>query len=459
MTLQFVVNILLARMLLPSDFGAIGMLAIFMAVSQSLVDGGFASALIQKKDASQTDFSTVFYWNCIFSALLYGILFSVAPAVARFFHMPVLCAVLRVIGLNVIITGVLSVQITRLRKQLAFRTIACTNIAAQGVGAAVAVVMANHGCGVWSLVAMQLCTSGVAILLLLLLTRWLPSLTFSISALRRMFGFGGYILAAGLLQEFCKNFQGLIIGRRFSATQMGYFTQAYKLDQVSSYSLPQIIVQVMYPVYSSIQDERERLIQMLLMNIRVVSFAVFPVMCMLIVGAEQLIELLYESKWLPCVPYFRIFCVGGFFVCLQNVNFYAVAAVGKSRTLFMWSFYKWGFLLAALLGGAAVGMYGILWGIVLSSINIYLVNAALVARHVGLTLGRQLQSLGGTAGICVIALAATYGVTRLHAVPPLAASGIFAAIYAALAWLFHLKGAREAIDTARLIISKKGIKK
>ncbi len=389
MVLQFVVNLILARLLLPEDFGTIGMLAIFIAVSQVLIDGGFGSALIQKKEPTQTDFSTVFFWNLAFSVILYLILFLLAPLIADYFTMPILSNVLRAIGLNLIITSIMSIQLTRLRKFLAFKRIALTNLSSYLFGATLAILLAYNGFGVWSLVTMQLAYGLLAIALLWIITRWHPSLCFSKRTMRELFSFSGYIMAAGLLQEACKNFQGIIIGKKFSATQMGYFSQAYKLDQVSSYSIPQVIVQVMYPVYSSIQDEKERLIEVLSMNIRVISFIIFPIMGLLILIAEPLIIWLYGERWLPSVSYFQILCVGGFFVCLQNVNFYAIAAIGKSKILFYWSFYKWGFLLVALLTGMNFGMYGILWGMVISSLNIYVVNAALVSEYIGLSLLRQ----------------------------------------------------------------------
>lgn len=172
MTLQFVVNLILANLLLPADFGAIGMLAIFIAVSQALVDGGFGSALIQKKTPTQTDYSTVFYWNIAFSCILYLVLFASAPGIAYFFNMPELCGVLRCIGLTVIFGSVTAIQTTRLKKSLAFRTIAIANLSSLIAGAVTGIVMALNGFGVWSLVSMQVCGNIMSVLLLWLFTRW-----------------------------------------------------------------------------------------------------------------------------------------------------------------------------------------------------------------------------------------------------------------------------------------------
>lgn len=454
MALQFCVNLILARLLLPSDFGAIGMLAIFLAVSQTLIDSGFGSALIQKKNPTQTDYSTIFYWNVAFSILLYFVLYAISPFVGRYFHMPLLSDVLRVIGINLILSGIFAIQSTRLRKELAFKTLAITNLSAYVSGAVVGIGLAYNGWGVWSLVAMQLTSGLIGIVTLAFITHWHPSIIFSINSMRELFSFGVYIMAANILQTICQNVQGLIIGRKFSAKQMGYYSQAYKLDQVTSQSIPQVIVQVMYPVYSSIQDERQRLSEMVGMNQRVIAFLIFPLLGLLIMISNPIIMFLYGEKWLPSAPYFQILCVGGFFVCLQNINFYAVAAIGKSRTLFLWSFYKWGFLLAALLIGMNFGMYGILWGMVLSSINIYIVNSALVDKHIGLSLLKQISFLLPIVTVTLVTMTIIY-LLQMYIVAFYWQILIFAFVYLGLSYLVGIKAFQETkLLLHRLIIRK-----
>lgn len=390
MGLQFVVNLVLARLLTPEDFGAVGVLTIFIVVSQTLIDGGFGSALIQKKVPTQDHYSTIFWWNLVFAVILYGILFLVAPFIADFFRMEILCSVLRVIGLVLVFNALCVIQNNRLRKQLAFTKLAVANLSSYILGGLVGIFAAFHGWGVWSLVSMQLTYISMQSFILWIITRWRPSMVFSLQYFKELFGFGGYLLAAGLLQEICKNFQGIIIGRKFSPAQMGYYSQAQKLDTVSSSSLSGIIVQVMFPVYSSIQDNDERLQAMLVMNLRVISLIVFPLLGLLILCAEPLICGLYGAKWQPSVSYFQILCCGGMFVCLQNINFYAVASKGKSRSLFLWSFYKWGGLLALLFIGMNFGMTGLMWAMVISSVNIWIVNALLAQKHIGLRFARQI---------------------------------------------------------------------
>lgn len=393
MILQFVVNLVLARLLTPSDFGAIGMLTIFIAVSMTLVDGGFASALIQRKESDQTDFSTIFYWNVGVSVLFYGIIFLISPWIATFYKMDQLSNILKVLGLMIILNGILSVQIAKLQKDIQFKSLAAVNIVSYGLGAILGIIMAFTGYGVWSLVGLNLFSTFTKIIIFYIITRWHPSLVFSCESFKRLFSFGGYLLCANLLQTGCQNAQGLIIGKQFSAGQLGFYTQADKLNAVTSDSLPRIIIQVMYPIYSQLQDQREKLVNTVLMNLRVVAFIIFPLLSCLILTAEPIIAFLYGEKWLPAAPFFQILCVGGICTCLTNINYYAVAAVGQSKALFWWSFYKWGVLLALLIGTSFISMKALVWGITISHFNIFMVNTLLSRKYVGIGLRKVAQSL------------------------------------------------------------------
>ena len=455
MALQFLVNIVLARLLMPSDYGCIGMLAIFVVVSQTIIDGGFGSALIQKKEPTQIDYSTIFYWNILFAFGLYVVLFVISPYVAYFYRMPILCDLLRVMGINLIINSLGIIQINRQRKQLAFKRIALINIFSYILAAVIAVGMAYGGYGVWSLVAMQLLFSLFSVSLFWIVTKWKPSLCFSLDSMKELFRFGGYLLFASIFQEICRNLQGLIIGRRFSSVEMGLYAQAKKLDDVASQALPNIIVQVIFPVYSQIQDDLEQTRQVLRINIRIIGFVTFPLMALLIVIAEPLIEFLYGHKWDAAVPYFQILCVGGMFACLQNVNYYAVAAQGKSNALFAWSLYKWGMLLLLLLVGMFWGINGILWGMVISSLNIYLVNAALVAKYISYSVWRQFVDILPIALITVIVGCSIYVINSYWEFHFIFQSLLFIVAYLGLAYICRLAVNKDIIKIIEILRKRK----
>lgn len=430
------------------------MLAIFIAVSTTLIDGGFGSALIQKKNPTQKDYSTIFYWNVLFSSFLYAVLFLLAPVIADYFSMPVLSGVLRGIGLTLIINAILTVQKVKLQKVLAFKTLAITDLSSYIVSSGVGTFMAYHDGGVWSLVTMQIVYGLIAVVMFAMITHWYPSKCFSKDSMRELFGFGGYIMAANVLQEICKNLQGIIIGKKFSAAQMGYYSQAYKLDHITSYSIPQVIVQVMYPVYSSLQDDKERLSEVVTMNMRVISYLVYPILALLILIAQPLIIFLYGDKWLTSVPYFQVLCVGGFFICLQNINFYAVAAVGKSKSLFRWSLYKWGYLLTALLVGMNFGMYGILWGMVTSSLNIFLVNSFLASKYTGLAVRRQLVAVMPVALLTALCMMVGYGMSHFG-FSIIIVSATYVALYLILSIILRIKALNDTIVIIKKIVNRK----
>ena len=453
--LQFIVNLVLARLLMPSDYGCIGMLTIFIVVSQTLIDGGFGSALIQKKNPTQEDYSTIFYWNLFFSILLYIVLFFLSPFIAIFFKMPLLNQVLRVLGIILIINSFSIIQNNRLRKQLALGRIALANISALFGASLIAILLAYHGYGVWSLVIMQLLNAFLVAIILWLVAKWHPSFCFSLKSLKDLFGFGGYLLLSNILQEICRNLQGIIIGRRFSPTEMGLYAQAKKLDDVVSLTLPNIIIQVMYPVYSQIQNDLERTQTVLRLNVRMICFVTFPIMLGLVLIAHPLINLLFGSKWEASVPYFQILCIGGLFVCLQNINYYAVAAQGKSKALLLWSFYKWGMLLTLLLVGMHWGMHGILWGMVLSSFNIYLVNAALVAKYVSYPVWRQLLDILPILLVALVTCVTVYVMGNAWHIHFFLQILLFAIVYMALVFFFRLQVRKDVFMIVGMLRNKR----
>lgn len=455
MALQFFVNLILARLLTPTDFGTIGMLYIFIAVSMTLAEGGFASALIQKKESTQLDYSTIFLWNLGSSLTLYGIIFCLSPYVADFYDLSELTSILRIFGLSIILSSMVAVQVARLQKSLSFKTLAIVNVLSYILGSGIAIIMAFNGYGVWSLVALNLVYIALKILLFYILTKWLPSLTFSYSSFKSLFNFGGYLLCANLLQTACQNIQGLIIGKRFSAAQLGYYSQAEKLNSVVSESIPRIIVQVMYPVYSKIQDDRDRLVATVIMNIRIISFFIFPLISCLILVAHPMIEFLYGEKWLISVPYFRILCIGGIFTSLTNINFYAVAAVGESRSLFLWSFYKWSILLLLLIGGSFISMTAMVWGVVLSHFNIFMVNLLLSRKYVGISLIEVIKSMLPTALLSTTILLIIYFINcHIYHFNWILIIALFLISFSGLAYLFNFKSLKESLSLLRRIREK-----
>ena len=438
--LQFVINLVLARLLTPGDFGCISMILIFVAVSQTLIDGGFGAALIQKIDATQRDYSTIFYWNALFSVGLYLIIYASAPSVSTFFRMPLLEDMLRVLGIVIIINSLSLVQRTILRKAINFKIIAIVDIISYSASAVIAIYLAHRDFGAWSIVGMQLSIASISTILLWVLSKWRPSLTFSFNSLKSLFSYGGFLLIASIMQDVCTHIQGVVIGRRFSAAETGLYSQAKKMDEVASMTLPAVFCQVLFPIYSEKQNNISELRNMLSQNMKMISFIIFPLMMLLVIVAKPLFILLYGNQWIDAVPYFQILCIGGFFSALYNFNYYAVAAVGKSKALFYWGCYKWGALLVLLLIGASFSMLGVLIAMVISNINIYLTNALLAQRYVGYRLGQQIVDVVPTLITTIICGAVVYPIYLLTGIHWLLCCIIFAITYLIISHIFKLDG-------------------
>ena len=411
MGVSFISNIIFARLLTPDDYGCIGMLTIFIALSNTFIDGGFGSALIQKKRPTQEDYSTIFYWNIFLSIVLYAILFLCAPLIADFYNIEILSKILQVEGIILIINALGIIQSNQLRKQLKFKSIAHITLTASIVSVIVAIVMAYMGYGVWSLVAQQIVLSFVSTLLYWIHGSWRPSRTFSARSFKELFGFGSFILLSSLLNAFCNNLNGLLIGKFFNASSMGYFTQAKKLEDVFSSSIETVVGQVTYPVLVEVKDKNDELKKMLSQFNSLLLYVVTPLMLLLNLFAKPIISLLLGVEWLPAVPYLEILAFQGIAISIQNVNYNAVASIGRSKNLFVSTVIKRSVSVASLIVGLKVGgIEGLLWGMVVSSFFICLYNSIMVHQYIGYKLLEQLTDLlsiiliNGVTYICVYAI-------------------------------------------------------
>ena len=392
--LTFISTIVLARLLTPEDYGYIGMLAIFLAISLTFIDGGFGSALIQKKRPTREDYSTIFYWNLGLSIVLYLTLFFAAPYIARFYRLPLLCNILRVEGLVLIVNAARIVQTNQLRKQLRFKKIATVDVSVAAFSLAVTIYLAWKGFGVWALVVQQLMVSILTTSIYWLTGNWLPLLTFSKKSFKELFNFGIFILLSNLVNTFCNNIQGLLIGKLYTATTMGYYSKAHSTESLASNFISNVMDQVSYPVLAEAQNDMEAMRRMLKKFIGVLAYFTFPLMTLLILLAKPFFLLLYTDRWLDSVPFFQILCFAGMAICLQGINYYAVAAIGKSNVMFRATLVKRGIGLLLVVGGLYFWkLNGLLVGVVMGSYVIYIVNAYLVHKYIRYTLGRQMRDL------------------------------------------------------------------
>ena len=414
MFIQFISGIILARLLTAYDYGCIGMLSIFMVLAESFIDGGFGSALIQKKRPTQEDYSTIFYWNLGMAVLMYAILFVCAPAISRFYDIPLICSVLRVQGLVLFIYAFNIVQRNQLKKKLNFKVLSIVTITTSSIALVVTIIMAYKGFGVWALVAQNLITAAIPAIVFWFFIKWRPIWTFSWKSFKELFGFGFYMFLTNLLNRFGQQIQGLLIGKVYNPSTMGYYSKALGTEKLASHSISGIMTQVTYPLYAEVQDKKEVLINMIKRLTMTLAYVTFPLMFILLLCAKPIFVLLYSERWLQSVPYFQVLCIAGLASCLISVNTQPIAAIGRSRTMFIWTVIKRAVGIAFIVVGLAVwGMKGLLVGVVLNTWFSYLVNILLVSKYVGYRWSQQLLDLLPVALASTIAAGISFGVSVL----------------------------------------------
>lgn len=389
--ITFISNMILSRLLMPEDFGCIGMLLIFITISDALAIGGLGQALIQKKNPSHVDYSTVFYCNVAASFFFYLIIFQIAPIVARFYNMPILCDVMRVQALTIIFHAIYVVQSTQLQRDLKFKEFSIRNIIAAICGTIVAVIVALNGGGVWSLVFSTVTASFVSIVLLWNMSKWRPTLEFSWKSFKELFFFGGMIMLSNILERIYSNIQGLVIGKFYSAKNMGYYSQAFKLEQIPINTISQTVAQVSFPVFSSLQDSLESVRNAVKKNIVCLTYLNFPVSLLMMVLASPLIRLFYGSKWDQAIPYFQILCLAGLFTTINAMNINVIKGLGKGKMFFFVQVTKRVVGISFILIGAFIGMYGILWAAVGVAVFEFILNGVLNKRLINYGVIAQLK--------------------------------------------------------------------
>lgn len=331
---SFVVSIVLARILAPSDYGAIAMVMIFVTLANVIAEGGFSSALIQKKDADKLDFSTVFYFSIAFSIVLYVTLYFAAPYISLFYGegYEILTPVLRVIGLQVIIYAANLVQQAYVSKKMMFQKFFWSTLIGTIVSAIIGLAMAYSGYGIWALVGQQLSMAITNIIVLYLVTRKLPGVMFSYERLKGLFNYGAKILGASLLVSLFLDLRSLIIGKLYSAKDLAFFDRGRQFPNLIVVNVNSSVGAVLFPKMSEQQDDNQKIKETCRMSIRFSSFVMMPLMMGLAACGEPLIRLLLTNKWIDCVPFLQLFCVIYMFYPMHTANMQAIKALGHSGT-------------------------------------------------------------------------------------------------------------------------------
>ena len=390
--INFGVTVLLARLLMPAEFGLIGMISIFIAISRALVDGGFVSSLIRTRDADNSDYSTVFFVNLLSSLLLYLVLFLAAPFIADFYSQDILVNLVRVLGLVLIINAFSMVQSTKLNKELQFKTQFLLQLPSLLISALVSVWMAYNDFGVWSLVAKDLIYALLATLQLWWYSKWVPDFVFNKEKFRRHFNFGYKLSLTQIINTAFDNLYYVIIGKYFSAAQLGYFTRARSLEQLPTSFFFNSFNRVFYPLLAKVNDDLQlKRVYSQLMSL--VVFIVTPLLVFLGVVAEPFIRWLLTDKWLPAVPFFQLLLISGIFFPIQKYNLNICNLKGRSDLVLKLSVLQNILLVTGALSALWFGIYGLLYSLVATSLVVTLVNISISGKLIKYGLSEQLKDI------------------------------------------------------------------
>lgn len=371
----FIVSIVLARILAPEDYGTIALVTVFTTILQVFVDSGLGTALIQKKEADDLDFSSVFFFNFAVCIILYIGMFIAAPFIAEFYNDSSLTSVVRVISLTIVISGVKGIQQAYVSRNMMFKRFFFSTIGGTIFSAIFGIVLAYQGFGVWALVAQQLSNTAIDTLILWLTVKWRPKLMFSWNRLKTLLVFGWKLLVSALLDTCYNNLRNLIIGKMYSSADLAYYNQGDKFPKVIVTNINTSIDSVLLPTMSSAQDDRERVKNMTRRAIKTSTYVMAPLMMGLAFCSVPIVHLVLTDKWLPCVPFLRIFCVTYMFYPIHTANLNAINAMGRSDWFLRLEVIKKIVGMAILLSTMWFGVMAMAYSLLLSSVLSQIINS------------------------------------------------------------------------------------
>lgn len=411
--ITFLVGLVLARLLTPVEYGIMAMIAIFIAVSNSVIDSGFSNALIRKINTKPIDYNTVFYFNLIVGFLFYAILYIASPSISLFFKEPILVSVTRVIGIVLIINSLAIIQRTVFVRNVDFKTQTKVSLIASLSSGVVGIGMAFYSFGVWSLVGQQLSRQLLNTCFLWVYSSWRPSWEFSSESFKEMFGFGSKLMLSGLIDTIYKNIYYIVIGRFYSSAQLGQYTRADQFKNIFSSNLTAVVQRVSYPVLSSIQNEPERLKQAYRQVIKITMLITFACMLGLAAVAKPLILILIGEQWLESVYYLQIICFAGMLYPLHAINLNILQVKGRSDLFLKLEILKKMVAIVPIVLGVVYGIEYMLWGSVFTSFIAYFLNSYYSARLIDYPTSQQIKDILPTFSISFIVAAAMWGLSFL----------------------------------------------
>lgn len=388
---SFVISIILARLLAPSDYGLTGMLAVFLSVSSVFIEGGLAKALIQRQDCQDIDYSTAFVTNVSMSLVIYVVLFFAAPLIADFYDEPLLVSLTRAMALTIVLGSFNIVQRAKLMANVDFKSLAQINVLSIIVTGAIGITMAYLGYGVWALVGQAIGSTLFLIFIFPFYSKWKPSLRFSKESFSRLFGFGSKLMITGVYSVIFNNIATICIGKAYKSQQLGYYTRASQFPDLISFTVNDVLGTVTFPVLSELQNDKDRLVAVYRKSLLATALVIFPVMVLCALLAYPLVLILLTEKWVPCVVLMQWLCLARIFTPLSALNMNILNAVGRSDLFMKLDFSKAPLTIIILAITIPISVEAIVIGSFVDSFLCFFINAYLPGRMFGYGAWQQLK--------------------------------------------------------------------
>ena len=390
--IQFVLNVIMARLLLPEHYGVIALIMVFITISQIFIDGGFATTLIQDKKKTERDYSTVFTFNIVISCICYAILFVAAPFISKFYNNEI-TIYLRVQSFGLVIYSFSAIHRVRMTVAVDFKSIAKVTLVAALLSGCIGIIMAYSGFGVWSLVGQYLSSAIITSVLFTFFQKWKPVCFFDIQSFRRLFPFGIKLLAASLIDRIYANLYPILVGKFYTAKDLGYYSKAEQFAFLPASTCTDVFIRVTYPVMSSLQEESD-VIRVFRKFIQLSSFVFYPIVFVIVVVAKPLVLVLLTDKWAEIIPLIQILCFGFLYDHVCSINRNLLYVEGRSDLALKVEIYKKATATVILLISIPFGLIGLCVGKVFYGISAFLFNSLYTRKLIGVSVFEQIKDFG-----------------------------------------------------------------
>lgn len=455
---SFIISIVLARLLLPEDYGIIAIILVFINLASVIVDGGLNTALVQKKDAEQIDFSTIFWFCLVVALVLYILLYASAPIISSFYGNEILTPTLRVLGLSIFFNSFNSIQRAYVSKYMMFRELFIANSVAILISGVVGILMAFRGYGVWALVGQTLSSSVFCCLIMWFAIHWRPSLEFSPKRFKQLFEFGWKIFLTNLITAIYGDIRSVVIGKVYQPSALAHFDRGSSFPKLIMANLVTTLNAVLLPTFASEQDNPKRVKQMMRRSVQIGYFFVAPLLVGLFCCAKELVLVLLTDKWLPAVPFIQIFCIAYFLMPIQNVNITAIQSLGYSGITLKLEIVKKILEAVILVISFLIDVYAVAWGVVLYNFICIFINLRPTKQLVDYGMGEQLKDVLPTLIAALLMGGAVYACELLQwnsIIILIIQVLVGAVIYYILCRLFKLESLDYVQSYASSLINKK----